>query len=493
MTRLKAVHRTAALLFVTLFALYLAMSPVTTGGRGYIGEEIDSGTRTMAIFNAWWKGRPVPQMIWARHGLVPVLFDIPFIKLGKFVVSPDFAMSLSPIFFTAALLTVLYLWLRKLTSPAMSLLLAMTGAFATMLWPYAYIGLETKQSFFVLLAGYLGLANGRIRTWPRLILFATVCGLAMTVKSTGIVLWPAFAFLIYAQFSGEWRARIRQLLACVVVTGCVWGVGEVTRRFYWTAYGGGYSHLKGWIIESPLHFFINVIGIFGSPTKGLLVFAPVLLACLYAVPLAFRRKRDVTLFALLATGCLLGFISLLIAPADEVWGPRYMHMTVAPLLLCIGAAWPSVNWKLYTAIIFLGVIGTCISFLGAFYYYGSRAGALFDGGQNTMEWLIGDPAWNEITFDARAFHVWLKGCPSTPWTPLHIWVWEAPPGAAPWKSVELQKFCQPQSILLREWGNPSEGILLKLFRACQVALVIGVLSLLVLIGRTIKETRSLRT
>jgi len=198
MTRLKAVHRTAALLFVTLFALYLAMSPVTTGGRGYIGEEIDSGTRTMAIFNAWWKGRPVPEMIWARHGLVPVLFDIPFIKLGKFVVSPDFAMSLSPIFFTAALLTVLYLWLRKLTSPAMSLLLAMTGAFATMLWPYAYIGLETKQSFFVLLAGYLGLANGRIRTWPRLILFATVCGLAMTVKSTGIVLWPAFAFLIYA-------------------------------------------------------------------------------------------------------------------------------------------------------------------------------------------------------------------------------------------------------------------------------------------------------
>jgi hypothetical protein len=41
-----------------------------------------------------------------------------------------------------------------------------------MLWPYAYIGLEPKQSFFVLFAGYLALANGKIRTWPRLILFS---------------------------------------------------------------------------------------------------------------------------------------------------------------------------------------------------------------------------------------------------------------------------------------------------------------------------------
>ena len=60
----------------------------------------------------------MPPMVWSRHGLVPVLFDLPLLKLGKFLVSPDFMLSFSPVLFTAGLLTILFLWLRKVCTPA---------------------------------------------------------------------------------------------------------------------------------------------------------------------------------------------------------------------------------------------------------------------------------------------------------------------------------------------------------------------------------------
>lgn len=89
------------------------------------------------------KALPVPTMVWSRHGPVSVLFDLPFLKLGKNFVSPDFMLSFQPALLTAALVSILFLWLRKLCSPSMSLFLSLTAAFGTMLWPYAYISLET--------------------------------------------------------------------------------------------------------------------------------------------------------------------------------------------------------------------------------------------------------------------------------------------------------------------------------------------------------------
>jgi hypothetical protein len=72
-------------------------------------------------------------------------------------VSPDFMLSFQAVLLTTGIVTVPYFWLRKLCSPKVRLLLTFTGAFGTMLWPYAYISLETKLLFFLLLAGSWGL------------------------------------------------------------------------------------------------------------------------------------------------------------------------------------------------------------------------------------------------------------------------------------------------------------------------------------------------
>src|SRR5215469_10193099 len=222
--RLTTVQKTAVLLFLGLSGIYICLSSGSIAGQGYTGEEIDSGLRMLAVTTAWLKGHPVPPMVWSRHGPLPVLFDLPFLKLGKRIVSPDFMLSFQPGLITAGLVTVLFLWLRKLCTPGMSLFLTLTAAFGTMLWPYAYIGIETKQSFFVLLAGYLALAGGKIERWSWLLLFAVACGLAISVKGTGIILWPVIAYLIYVQFRSDWRSQRVRILTVIFIVLSIWAL-----------------------------------------------------------------------------------------------------------------------------------------------------------------------------------------------------------------------------------------------------------------------------
>jgi len=485
------VRKTAAIVFLGLSAFYLSLSPTSIAGQGYTGEEINSGLRMLAVVNAWVKGRPIPQMEWSRHGPLPVLFDLPFIKLGKMFLSPDFALSFQPVLLTAGIVTVLYLWLRKLCSPAISILLTFTGAFGTMLWPYAYISLETKLSFFLILAGYLGLAGGRIRGWSRLLLFAACCGLAVSLKSTGVVLVPAIAYVVYVQFRDDWRVRLAQVLTLVVVVGTLWIAGSVGRNLYWSPRGGGFNNMRPWLVDSPFQYFYNAIGIFGSPNKGFFVYAPALLASIYAIPRALRTHRDTTVFALLVTAGTVAFLSVLKSPSDEVWGSRYMHVVIAPLLLCIGAAWPRFEWRKHAPVAALAMMGLFISFLGAFYYYGKLDFAAKKTGQNTLEWITGDDDWNHILFNARLFRTWLSGATTpVPWPHEHTWVWTAPPNAQPWQTVDLREFCQPQSFMVRFWNVPKTGLVLKLFRGYVTSLVLGLLFLTWAAVRTLREQRN---
>jgi hypothetical protein len=449
---------------------------------------MNAGLGVLASFNAWVKGRPVPPITWTRHGPVPLLLDLPFIKLGKLFVSPDFVVSLQPVLLTAALLTIVYLWLTKLCTSGMSLLLTLIGAFGTMLWPYAYIGLETKQSFFVLLSGYLALANEKIRTWPRLLLFSAACALALTAKSTGLILTPAIAYLIYVQFRNEWHSRWKQALAVILIVAGIWALGAVGWSFFWEKKGGGPSALHDWVTGYPLQVFTNAIGILGSPGKGLFVFAPVLLLSMYAIPRALRTHRETAIFGLLVTVCMASFLSILVVSADELWGPRFMHVTIAPLLVIIGAANPLFRWRRHVPLLILGALGLGISFLGAFYYYGARGWAAEATGQNTLEWYTGDQVWNEVQFDALLFSVWLKGgTDPVLWTPEHYWAWAPPKDAPPWKTVNLREYADPQSFLLYYWNRPVKDSERVIFRICTIALLTGPLLLAWVIARTMKR------
>jgi hypothetical protein len=271
--------------------------------------------------------------------------------------------------------------------------------------------------------------------------------------------------------------------------GTVWILGAMGRDLYWAPLGGGLTNMRPWMSPSLAHGFVSAIGLFGSPAKGLFVFAPALIIAIYALPKAFHEHRDLTVFAILVTAGTVGFLSLMVFPFDEVWGPRYMHVTIAPLLVCIGAARPRFSWRRDCALLALLAIGVLISFLGAFYYYGARGSATGLVAQNTMENLTQDHVWNEFEFSMRAFQTYLKpGTEPEPWIPGHLWVWAPPPGVKPdTTAINMRDFSVPQSLVLRMWNTPTDPVTLGAIRFLAISTAVGVLAMLVTLVRTLRE------
>src|SRR5262249_35861165 len=160
---------------------------------------------------------------------------------------------------------------------------------------------------------------------------------------------------VYVQFRDDWRARWKEGLTVSLVIASIWVLGAVGWNFFWGPKGGGPQILvQQWTTHSLFQVFTNVVGLFGSPTKGLFVFAPALLVAVYALPRVYRTYRELAVFALLVTVCISALLSILIVTADELWGPRFLHVAIAPLLVVIGAACPRFRMSTLAPIILLG-------------------------------------------------------------------------------------------------------------------------------------------
>ena len=163
------------------------------------------------------------------------------------------------------------------------------GGFCTLLWPYAYIGLEVKQSLALLLAGYLGLMNDGKATWSRVLLFALSCAVAVSVKASGTFLVPAILFLVGCYY---WRYSFRENASPSAQTGGNFGnhpgsiFFELGPAFplLLSAMGAKVSSSRLWLVSGPTAFLLQVVGYFGSPNKGMFVYAPIVLLSFLAFP-----------------------------------------------------------------------------------------------------------------------------------------------------------------------------------------------------------------
>ena len=476
----KKLDRIAALVvFLGVLATYASLTPGTIVGMGYTSEEMRAGNSVLAVVHGRLFGHPSPPIIHTRNGPLPLVIEIPFLVTGHHIVNEDFVLALDPVLESALLVTILFLWLRKLTSPGMAFLLTLAGAFGTMLWPYAYIGLETKQSLFLILSGYLALGCGPIRSLWKALLFGLCCAFAVCVKSTGNVLVPAVGFLFYAQFREGWRRRIPLALAAASIIGAAWMWAAIDKAAYWAPTGvTAFDQLQKLLADSPYQYLGNVIGMFGSPTKGLLLFAPPVVLAVYAIPHAWRAHRELTIFALLSVAGIVSGFAFLRFFADEVWGPRYMHTTVVPLLLLIGAGRPRFSLWRDGALIPLAAVGVVISFLGCCYYYGNMHAATMSAGENNEEEMVGDPRWNQVWFNARLLTIWFEQKPGpVMWMPGHTWMYERPPDQPPDKTIDLKAWSSPQPLLLRGWGTPRPGVVGLMWVLLLVSGICGLLLL----------------
>ncbi len=472
-------RRIAVVLFAGIALVQLAFSPLDLRGMGYSDEEVAASFRLLS----WISGEPQPasappllspQGIVTRHGILEPFIKLPFAAAGRVIAplfpdSPRFAerfVAVFPILETALLAMLLFLWAEQLTGkPLWGLTLALGAAFCTMLWPYAYIGLEPTQALALLLAGYWALARdagagGRSASARgRTLGFVAAASIAVAVKSTGLLLLPAVAFLVQRFFRrrgalGALGASRRPILAASLTLLTVLAVVSANKvlRSYSIPTASELQTLREFVTTDPLRVASSMLMLLFSGNKGVIVYAPLAVLGLAALSAAWKRHRELAIFTLLVFASLLGGFSVVGIPAEETWGPRYLYCALPPLLLCLAAAWGSESLPSSRRLVLAAALlaGFGVSALGSLFYYGRLLQTARSVDQATLEALWGDPVWNPVALDLRLARLWLapRGTP-TLWTPKHLWWFARPAGLPPDRSIDLAPMLEPQPVLLR--------------------------------------------
>lgn len=458
-------HSLAATLFASVVLLYLSLSPGFIAQMGYADEEIRTGN---LLLTRWGDGSRA-EMSWSRHGVLPVLLDLPLMAVGRVLeqqragVTQEQVLSVAPVLWTSGIIALLFVWLRRITQHVIwSYTLSLIAAFCTLLWPYAYIGLEPKLSLCVVAAGYLALETAGGATYPRSLLLGLACGGAISLKVSGTYLVPAIAFLMSVYTLRQRRAPDPRwpwhMLLVVAVAVVVYAGNTVTRTWYWDPKGLTIAALSQWLVDGPVPFLLNIFALLASPPKGLIIYSPICLLALLAMRQAWHRDRVLVTFCGLVLGGTAVGLAMVRVWSDETWGSRYLHVTVVPLILCLGLTVRTFAFAHKVALATTAVLGLWISFLGSFCYYGILHTVATATEQATLEAFQSDPVWNHIGFNTRLFRIWWSGSPEAViWTPKHEWWFMRPPNAPEWKSFDLRRVAQPQSVLLRGWGYPKAG------------------------------------
>lgn len=467
--------------FLAMFLTYLSFSPLAIAGMGYMGENLEAAQQIASNLLHWVKGQSGQWPInWPRHGAVEMFFEAPLLLLEPLLpfnssFPADRILSLQPVMMTSAISTIILKWSRRLTgSLKLAIAVTLSASFATMLWPYAYIGLETTQSLFLLLAGYLALNYEKPVTWPRTLVLALSAGVAASAKSNGLFLLPALGFLVCAYFWRDWQnyqslfsvlkkewAKASFLASIILM---FYWVGSYSRSVYWKQHGSLMEYVTSHVlIESPITFLMNMWSQFFSINKGLGFFAPIAVAGLLAIRRTFRREPQLAYFSLLVLGGATCSLSLFFPWQDEVWGPRYLHSAVAPLALCLAAALRQIGFsRRNKALLFAAtVFGLSVSFLGSIFYYGQLHRAATATGNSTLENLLNDPRFNHIRFNLK-----LAQCRVMPtneqWPKPKYWWFSKPQDAPPESAVNLCDYSYPQSPIFDSIKAPRRAALLKL-------------------------------
>ena len=469
-------YRICVLWFFAIFLIYLSFSPMVIAGMGYMGENLQAAEQVTSYILSWINTADSQSSInWPRHGAVEMFFEVPFLLVQRMLFGSnsfwaDRVMALQPVLLTALISTIILRWSRRLTGNLKtSIAVALTATFATMLWPYAYIGLETTQSLFLLLAGFVGLNHKKLPTWPRTLALGLIAGIAASTKSNGFFLLPAIGFLVVCFFWRDWddfeavwpalKNEWRKTVCLAVIILAFYWVGSLSRAAYWDQHGSLLAYVfRNVLIESPLTFLMNLWSQFFSLNKGLVFFAPLAALGLFTIRKTFRVAPQLAFFSLLVLGGSACSLSLLVPWQDEVWGPRYLHTVVAPLVVCVAASlrgirWKQLDWEWKTLLPTAAILGLAVSFLGSIFYYGSLHSAALASESSTLEHLLNDPRFNHPRFNLKLLQsrIFSK---DEQWPAPDRWWFEKPPDAPAQPTVNLRDYAQPQPLIFNSAQSP---------------------------------------
>jgi hypothetical protein len=263
----------------------------------------------------------------SSYGLGQSLLELPAILLALSTGhDPErFAMLVNPALF-AAIALVIGIWaLTARATAGQAVAVALATSFGTLLLPYTTTGGSELGTAFAIALALLGVELAR----ERHVLGSLVAGVAVCMA---VLMRADSAFLIAIPVATAMLVRTWRWFPLFAVTTLPAAVVTLVYNGWHGAQYQGVTLSQG--LSHPLA--TGVYGLLLSPGRGLLLYVPLVVLALAAVPWAWRRSRVVTALCLtLLTVRVLFYAMWFSWQGGWAWGPRFLVPAMpclAPLL-----------------------------------------------------------------------------------------------------------------------------------------------------------------
>jgi len=428
-----SVLRSAIWLFVALNCLFL----LTTTGRVRTMDEVMTYFTTSSLALHGTTAVPQAQSAGLFYGKLDIngvaraaypvgqpLVSVPWFLVGDYIllnlpeVPPQahdpvmaFAVTCSNATITAFIGALAYLLFcaMGLTLRA-SLYTTLAMIFGTQLFAYSGWYFSEPLTTALLLAATLALFDGTLDLplpISRVILAGAILGAAVWVRPTQIISVAIFAFALLIR---EWPRGNKQAVFTTLNLGFSSGFFVLAylvnnKRLFGSSFDFGYPstaefghQLNGF--TTP--FFTGFTGFLFSPGKSIFLFAPVIIAAIFALPLLWKRDRGLaTLAAAMPIASLLFYSKYAQWEGGYCYGPRYFVPALALLCISLAPVFAGASSKLKTLAIIGVAAGTIINLIGlstSFLENQATRGIYYDSGLNYV--------WSHSSITAQAFLFW---------------------------------------------------------------------------------------
>jgi len=256
----------------------------------------------------------------------------------------------------------------------------------------------------------------------------------------------------------SWRdfrgAHVRKTLLASAAVLSVYLVNNHVKMSYWKGAGAATFVTSDMLVKDVTSYLLNLWSLFFSPNKSFFIFAPFTILAAAGASRAYRVNPRIAIFASLVVSGNVGALSLLLPWADEVWGPRYLHVCVAPLIVCFALTKKGVEFELGKELFPVAVLilGFLITFPGCLFSYTSLSQAAVASSHSSIDAYLYDINYNHLKFNLKLAEIVVKENlhlrqEAENWPPKPRW-WYVDPEQKEWGQVNLVDYASTQPAIV---------------------------------------------
>ncbi len=293
-------------------------------------------------------------------------FRLVFMIMEK--LSASIITSLSAIF--------VYLSIKEITNKKIGIVCLIVYAFATDTWAISSQGLWQHGMSELLLSMliYLVIKNEAKNDSKNFIYMGILSGLSIFNRpSDSIMLIPIFAYVLLNKYKAILRFTLPMILTCMPFIAY--------NYYYFKNITGGYGSAASLLVFN-YHFAVNYLGLLISPSRGILIYSPVILLSIFGF-FYIKNIDSINMRIFLYISGLAIVAQIFIYSIFQVWwagwsyGPRYLICILPFLIIYIALLLPkkitlgviSKREQLILGVLILLLIPSIFSqIIGTFYY-----------------------------------------------------------------------------------------------------------------------------